>query len=242
MGSAGARKYMQNSQEIIEFLRAKYQDKPAVIAVSGGVDSALALTLLVKALGVERVTPVLLPYKEQDMSDAKLIVEHCGLTKRAITINIGTIVDEVAKTMSIGADKLRLGNVMARVRMIAVFDTAKKMGSLVCGTENKSEHELGYYTRFGDAASDVEPIAGLYKSEVWEMAKELGLPEIFYTKAPSAGLWEGQSDETEMGFSYYEADKVLKGEIEGIDAKVVERVREVVEANKFKLEVPYMLS
>ena len=111
----------------------------------------------------------------------------------------------------------------------------------MCGTENKSEHHLGYFTRFGDSASDVEPIAGLYKTQVWEMAKELGLPEIFYTKAPSAGLWEGQTDENEMGFSYAEADKVLMGQIEGIDMSVVEKVQKMVKANRFKLEVPYVI-
>ena len=226
--------------EIVTWLKKTYGDKPAVIAVSGGVDSAVALTLLTRALGKARVTPVCLPYSEQDMGDAKTIIEWNGLNQKMVEVNISKMVDTISDELSIESEQ-RKGNVMARVRMIAVFDMAKKLGALVCGTENKSEHYLGYFTRFGDAASDIEPIAGLYKTEVREMARELGLPEIFYTKAPSAGLWDGQTDENEMGFAYAEADKVLKGETEGIDTEIVKRIEGMVERNKFKLEVPYML-
>ncbi len=225
-------------EQIVSWLKQVYGDRPAVIAVSGGVDSAVSLTLLTKALGVERVTPVLLPYGKQDMKDAKIVVEKNGLMHKLIEVGIKQMVDVVDTELKIG-DEQRLGNVMARVRMITVFDLAKKLGALVCGTENKSEHYLGYFTRFGDSASDVEPISGLYKTEVWEMAKELGLPEIFYTKQPSAGLWEGQTDEGEMGFSYEEADKVLQGKTEGIDPTIVEKVRQMVKRNAFKLGVPY---
>jgi NAD+ synthase len=163
------------------------------------------------------------------------------VTDNTIEINIGEMVDSVVDKLNID-ESVRKGNVMARTRMICVFDIAKKLGALVCGTENKSEHYLGYFTRFGDAASDVEPIAGLYKTEVWEMAKMLGLPEIFYTKEPSAGLWKGQTDEGEMGFSYTDADRVLRGETEGIDSEIIEKVQKMVAKNKFKLEVPYVMS
>ena len=226
--------------EIVAWLKKVYGDKPAVIAVSGGVDSAVALTLLTRALGKDMVTPVCLPYLDQSTVDSKTIIEWNGVSTRMVEVNIGEMVDDIASTLGAEQGSMRKGNVMARARMIVIFDLAKKLGALVCGTENKSEHYLGYFTRFGDSASDVEPIVGLYKTEVWEMAKELGLPEIFYTKAPSAGLWDGQTDEKEMGFSYAEADKVLKGEIEGVDKAVIEKVQKMVQANKFKLEVPYM--
>lgn len=233
--------YPNKIEEIVDWLKKVYGDKSAVIAVSGGVDSAVALTLLVKALGRKRVTPVSLPCGTQDVTDAKLIIKWNGLAEKMGEINIGEMVDSIAEQLGVESESVRKGNIMARVRMICVFDIAKKMGALVCGTENKSEHYLGYFTRYGDAASDVEPIAHLYKTEVWEMARELGIPAIFYTKAPSAGLWQGQTDEGEMGFSYQEADKVLQGQTGGIDSKIVEKVREIVEKNKFKLEVPYML-
>ncbi len=232
---------MDKVDKIVSWLKSIYSDKSAVIAVSGGVDSALALTLLVRALGKDKVIPVCLPYKDQDMQDAKTIIEFNGLSDKCIEINIGEMVDVACSSLKIGDDSLRKGNVMARTRMIAVFDIAKKMNGLVCGTENKSEHHLGYFTRFGDAASDVEPIAGLYKTDVWEMAKVLGLPEIFYTKKPSAGLWEGQTDEGEMGFSYQDADKVLADNTDGINEKIVEKVKSMVKRNKFKLIVPYVM-
>jgi NAD+ synthase len=227
------------SEKIIVWLRKIYGERPAVIAVSGGVDSALALTLLIRALGRDKVVPILLPYLDQDMTDAQLIVEWNGLTEKAEEVNIGEMVATMTNALKVPESSLRQGNLMARARMMVVYDYAKKMGALVSGTENKSEHYLGYFTRFGDAASDVEPIAGLYKTEVWEMAKELGLPEVFYTKSPSAGLWEGQTDEEEMGFTYREADLVLQGKESEVDPEVVARVRARVEAQKFKLEVPY---
>lgn len=229
------------SKEIINWLKKIYGDKKAVIAVSGGVDSAVALTLLTKALGVDKITPVLLPYGDQDMVDGRKIIEFNELQNRSIEINIAPMVNPMIRVLDIDKDHLRKGNIMARTRMIVVFDIAKKLDGMVCGTENKSEHYLGYFTRFGDSASDVEPIAGLYKTQVWEMAHELGLPEIFYTKKPSAGLWEGQTDEDEMGFSYKDADQVLKGETEGIDNEIVAKVKKMVEKNKFKLQVPYVM-
>ncbi|MFZ2199265.1 MAG: NAD(+) synthase [Microgenomates group bacterium] len=230
---------MDKVNRITSWLKQTYGERPAVIGVSGGVDSAVALSLLTRALGKDKVIPVLLPYGDQDMMDAKAIVGWNDVTNKTIEINIKEIVDTMAGQIGATVERVRVGNIMARVRMIVVFDMAKKMGALVCGTENKSEHKLGYYTRFGDSASDVEPIAGLYKTEVWEMAKEMGLPEIFYTKKPSAGLWDGQTDEGEMGFTYQQADLVLQGKSEGVEPKIVEKVKRMVEANKFKLEVPY---
>ncbi len=229
----------QQIEAVIIWLRKIYGDKPAVIAVSGGVDSAVALTLLTRALGTKKVTPLLLPYRDQDMADATLIVEWNKLEK-TVRVDIGKPVDAVVAELSV-EEGVRKGNIMARVRMIVTFDWAKKLGALVCGTENKSEHELGYYTRFGDAASDAEPIAHWYKTEVWEVARELGLPKIFYTKKPSAGLWEGQTDEKEMGFSYSEADLVLQGKVEGVKPEIAEKVRAMVARNKFKSEVPYQI-
>ncbi len=225
-------------EQIVSWLKEVIGEKSAVIGVSGGVDSAVVLTLVTQAFGKERVIPLLLPYGEQEMGDAKLVSKFNGVEERMRIVNIQPMVEEIVKNLKIN-DQIRKSNVMARVRMITLFDTAKTEQGLVVGTENRSERELGYYTRFGDSASDVEPIVGLYKTEIWEMAKELGLPEIFYTKKPSAELWAGQSDEEEMGFSYQEADRVLRGELEGVEERVRAQVRERVDKQKFKKEVPY---
>jgi NAD+ synthase len=111
-------------------------------------------------------------------------------------------------------DRLRVGNIMARVRMIVAFDHARRLGALVVGTENKTEHYLGYYTRFGDEASDLEPIRSLYKGEVVALARWLSVPESVLSATPTAGLWQGQTDEGELGFSYALADEVLQARVE----------------------------
>lgn len=238
---------MESIPTIVTFLKTvfKAQGKSkAVIAVSGGIDSALSLTLLSKALGPEAVYPIFLPYKDQSITDSVVIAEWNGIPKANWkTINIQPAVDILANTLS--ASQFRRGNIMARVRMICTFDFAKELDALVCGTENKSEHYLGYFTRFGDAASDIEPICSLYKTQVRQMATDLAIPSLFLDKAPSAGLWENQTDESEMGFSYEDADKalaVLLGETsEKVDATLLAQVKKVMDSQAFKLKVPYQL-
>ena len=250
---------MHKINDLILFLQKTFADtskKNAVIAVSGGIDSALSLSLLNQALAKDQIWPVLLPYDRQDMTDAETLLDfwQIPMENRKI-INISSMVDAVCKSLQIEAsDKLRKGNVMARIRMIAIFDYAKAKDALVVGTENKSEHYLGYFTRFGDEASDLEPILGLYKTQVRQLVKELNLPKIFLEKAPSAGLWQDQSDEQEFGFSYELADQVLQYLIDQkIDqekipelfsqeqrplvAKVLLRVAQM----SFKHQVPYRL-
>lgn len=235
----------------------KQQKQHAVIAVSGGIDSALSLTLLTQALGPARVFPLLLPYARQDMRDAETIVDFCAipLANRKI-INIASMVDAISLSLQIAAeDKVRKGNVMARTRMITVFDYAKSKDALVVGTENKSEHHLGYFTRFGDEASDLEPINTLYKTQVRQLATALQLPTVFLEKAPSAGLWDNQSDEFEFGFTYTLADQVLAllfdqqlsaedvlGQFPSEQQVLVQKVLDRVQAVAFKHQVPYTLA
>lgn len=241
---------------IVSFVYQTFQVQhktTAVIAVSGGIDSALSLTLATKALGPANVHTLFLPYGDQSIEDSKAIAEWNKIPKEnQHTINIQVSVDQMCQTLEFETwnsefSNVRKGNIMARTRMICVYDTAKKLDALVCGTENKSEHYLGYFTRFGDAASDIEPICHLYKTQVRQLVEHLNLPEIFLTKAPSAGLWQRQTDETEMGFTYKEADLILEqlidekkkqDEIKG-DNEKIEQVLRAVETMKFKLEVPY---
>src|SRR5438034_4146753 len=183
-----------------------------VIALSGGIDSAVAATLAAKALSYEKVCPVLLPYgnlNKDGVNDAQLVIDKLAIPQENVTtIDITDAVNAILKHMP-DADNIRKGNVMARVRMIYLYDQAKKQQALVLGTENKTEYRLGYYTRFGDEASDIEPIRGLYKTQVFELARYLQLPEKIIGKAPTAGLWSEQTDEKEFGFSYADADHVL---------------------------------
>lgn len=242
---------------LVAFIRSTFVQQncsQAVIAVSGGIDSALSLTLLSKAVGIAAITPLLLPFGDQDMSDAKAICEWCGFLPEQIKIqDIASAVHEICILQSIpDADVVRRGNVMARIRMIIIFDTAKELQALVCGTENKSEHYLGYFTRFGDAASDIEPLSTLYKTEVRELAAYLGMPDSIVMKPPSAGLWLNQSDEAELGFSYTDADKILRAFIDesipieeisipGISKSTIQKVCQRVISQQFKLRVPYTL-
>jgi NAD+ synthase len=164
-------------------------------------------------------------------------------------LNIKNSVDEFKQTLNIpGEDRIRLGNVMARTRMIMLYDLAKKHNALVLGTEDKSEFYLGYFTRFGDEASDIEPIRHLYKTQIYQLAKYLGVPEEIINQKSSPELWPGQTAEKELGFSYTEADIVLhlhcdkKISVKKIKAmgfsnaeKIINRVNE----NSFKHHLPY---
>ncbi len=195
-----------------------------IIATSGGLDSSVALALSAQAIGPANVMALKLPYHQnypQCLEFASQIIKHVKIPKRnVISVNIGPIVDQLWKTILIDAshsqtgnpaqlNQIRLGNIMARTRMIILYDTAKASKALVCGTGNKSEHLLGYFTRFGDAASDLEPITHLYKTQVRELAKYLKLPPAIIDQVPTAGLWPDQTDEAELGFPYEIADQVL---------------------------------
>jgi NAD+ synthase len=225
-----------------------------VVAVSGGIDSATVLSLSGRALGADHVYALLLPYGNQDMSDAQAACQSVGLNATHIrVVDIQPVVDALAQQLRV-TDPLRRGNLMARVRMIVLYDWAKELGALVCGTENKSEKYLGYFTRFGDAASDIEPIQHLTKTQLRALADELGVPRSIQDKPPSAGLWDSQTDEAELGFTYAQADQVIAllidqklplteviARLPQISPATIQAIQAHMAGQHFKLVVPYCL-
>jgi len=242
----------QEIDRIVQFLNEtfeKTQKSQAIVAISGGIDSALSLSLVAKAMPPHQIHPLFLPYNGQSIEDSKLIASWNKIPEENWeTLTIDPVVTALETFLSTDAsDQLRKGNVMARVRMIAVYDRAKKWDALVCGTENKSEHYLGYFTRFGDAASDIEPIAHLYKTQVRELVGFLNLPQQFLQKAPSSGLWSNQTDEQEMGFSYEDADQVIAYYLKEqpqphLPKETIEKILAAIGRNAFKRVVPYTLA
>jgi len=232
---------MTAAEKIIRFIKEVFKQQgftKAIVAVSGGVDSATSLMLTVKALGAANVYAIQLPYKKhQSLELPNLIIETAKIPQnQRIIISIGRAVDKLAVKLNAKKDKIRLGNIMVRVRMICIFDQAKKLKALVVGTANKSEKILGYFTRFGDEASDLEPISHLYKTEVMALAKQLGVPEAVIRAVPTAGLWPGQTDEAELGMTYELIDQMLAGKLPQSPA-LAKRLK----ANLFKQQTPYHL-
>lgn len=231
-----------------------------VIAVSGGVDSATSVSLAVKTLGKNNVYALLLPYgnwhDEAKKHAQKLLAGLKIPNNHIIEVDIAPMVDALIKALSVkreakSKDQIRLGNMMARMRMIVLFDFAKNLNALVLGTENKTEHLLGYFTRFGDEASDIEPLRNIYKTEVYELATHLEVPVEIIQKAPTAGLWQGQTDEGEFGFTYKEADEILFGLSEakmsekelvkqGYSPQTITRIKKWVAKIDFKHHLPHI--
>ena len=250
---------VKTAREIILFLqktREKTGFKHLVIGVSGGVDSAASLFLAVKAYGADFIHPVLLPFADlnsKGFKNAESVVQKAGIKeKNVVKIDIKNAVESIANSDG-GMDKLRKGNIMVRLRMVYLYDLSKKYKALVLGTENRTEFLLGYFTRFGDDASDIEPLQHLYKTEVRQLAEYLGIPQSIIEQKPTAGLWKGQTDEGEFGFTYREADCILylyvdlkktKKEIpaSGFKQKTVEKVLARLSDNSFKHRLPYILS
>lgn len=206
-----------------------------VVGLSGGLDSSLAAAVAVRALGAERVHGFILPYRTSNPDSERhacALAEPLRISCR--TLDISPMVDAYF-TLEPDAAADRRGNKMARERMTVLFDQAKKLDALVLGTSNKTEILLGYSTVFGDNASSLNPLGDLYKCQVRQLYRHLGLPGDVLEKAPSADLWPGQTDEDELGFSYETADEVLYLMFDmgfrptevmdrGYDAEVVRRI------------------
>lgn len=189
----------------------------AVVGLSGGVDSAVTAFLCSKAFGPENVTAVRLPYSqssESSLSDAKAVIDALGI--RSLTVPITAMVDGYLAASPGPLDDLRLGNVCARCRMVVLYDVSAKEKGLVIGTSNKTERLLGYFTWHADDTPAVNPLGDLYKVQVWELARHLGVPDQIVNKPPSADLVAGQTDEDDLGVTYAQADPILSHLLNGV--------------------------
>ncbi len=198
---------------LVEFLRDEIVRRrgftQAVVGVSGGVDSALVAFLLARALGPENVYGIRMPYRTSSLDS----LDHAALVQDATGINLQTIeitemVDGYLKHAP-DTDGRRRGNIMARSRMIVLFDQSQKLGTIPVGTGNKTERLFGYYTWHADDSPPINPLGDLFKSQVWALSRHLGVPSVIVDKPASADLIVGQTDETDFGISYVKADRIL---------------------------------
>ncbi len=238
--------------EITSFIRSRLDAagfNKSVSGLSGGIDSALSCFLAVEAIGKDNVLAIRMPYKtssKASLIDAQIVIDKLGIQSK--TIEITPFAEELLQ--KIPADQVvRRGNIMARTRMIILFDQSAEIDGLVIGTGNKTEILLGYSTQYGDSASAFNPIGDLYKAQIVQLAIDMGIPESIISKAPSADLWAGQTDEEELGFTYEQVDRffyylidkrfshsqlVEKGFEEGFITKVLGRINK----SAFKRSMP----
>jgi len=209
--------------EVEQMIRYAYWTsgcKGIVVGLSGGVDSAVAATFCCRAIGGEKVLGLSLPASVSnpaDIKDAAALCKQIGMKHRVVSIE--PMLEGFRTMPEFNESRYLLGNLMARIRMAVLYYHANRDQKIVCGTSNRSEYMLGYCTKFGDNAADLQPLLHLYKTEVYDYAQELGIPESIIKKAPSAGLWEGQRDEEEIGLSYREIDhSLLALELQGWEA------------------------
>ncbi len=197
---------------VTSFIRTEIQRagfERAVIGVSGGIDSALSCTLAAKALGPDNVLALFMPYattSPESQAHAQQLIKLTGV--RSETVEITPMVDPFLESIP-ETERIRRGNVLARMRMIVLYDRSMSFKGLVVGTGNKTEILLGYTTLYGDSACAINPIGDLYKTQVRQLARSLEIPEEIIEKPPSADLWVGQTDEGELGFTYEEVDRLL---------------------------------
>ncbi len=243
--------YPALAEYLVGFLRRELAWRgyeKALVAVSGGVDSATTLALAVRALGPENVHALALPHAESDprsLEDARLVAETFGVELEVLDIT--PMVEGYARLRP-DLTPHRKGNVKARARMIVLFDLSVAYHALPLGTGNKTERLFGYFTWHGDDAPPINPLGDLYKTQVWGLAAELGVPERVRKKPPTADLVPGQTDEADLGLAYARADVILEHYLKGYPDRYIEalgyrpeeirRVKELVNRTHYKRHLP----
>lgn len=244
--------YEDVEKNIHRFLKKKLKNTGAkgyIIGISGGIDSAVTSKLAVDAVGAEKVHGRVMPGKTSKQENINDAVEHCeDLGLDFEKVNIEEVVSKFSETAPLDIDEVAEGNIRARSRMIYQYIEANERNLLVLGAGNKTEIMTGYFTKHGDGATDINPIADLYKTEVKKLAEHLGINSKFIEKEPTAGLWKDQTDESELGASYEKIDRILNKLYEenlgveetsnatGIDESEVKRFKEIYEKSAHKRE------
>jgi len=239
------------ADRIAEFIRFYVHSngfEKVILGLSGGIDSSLSAALAVRALGRENVLGLIMPHAKSSAhskEDALLLANELGIV--TMEIGITSITDPYFELIEPQANALRQANWKARCRMIILYDQSAKHQALVLGTSNRTELLVGYFTQHGDGACAIEPIGHLYKTEVWALARYLHIPQRIIDKTPTADLWEGQSDEAEMGISYHDLDEALyqitetHPETMNLEAGKIAKVRKMILSSEFKRTMPPVL-
>ncbi|ONI46620.1 NAD(+) synthase [Epulopiscium sp. SCG-B10WGA-EpuloA2] len=233
-----------NLEQRLDFIKQHVKNagaKGVVVGISGGKDSAVTTALCVKALGCENVLGISMPCSSnpKDEEHAKMVADAFGVEFFVVDLkdSFEQAKKSIATQVNFNLSDLALANVKPRLRMITLYTIAQSKNYLVVGTDNLSEMVMGYFTKWGDGAYDINPLSDLTVSEVLAFGAELGVPELILTKAPSAGLWEGQTDEIEMGVTYKEIDEFIKTGQTNIKAQNI--IETANKKTQHKREMPY---